>query len=208
MSHIGEMESVLFKPVEGGGYVFQPPSPWLIGGSQRYLVNAAQKDQLLALLATPRPVLRGLAIVAGILIWAVLVATMMWAVSPHENPEAIDIIAMVVLILVPMALAFIFMLRQRMRRLQPLLIGLPRTDERITSREQRQSMADAVSMKRLVMIGGLWTVASVMQGVALVIRNSQHPLFSDAQSFIGLFVVIMAAGLAVRYFWMAIHKRR
>src|SRR5882757_8285065 len=121
MSNVGEIEAVLFKKVEGG-YVFQQPNPWLFGRSSRYVVSEAQKAALLAIITPRRPVLRIAIITVGVLLWAVAVATAVWAFgSGHDNPAAGDFAAIVVLMVVPMLAALIVALQRNLRRMRPIL---------------------------------------------------------------------------------------
>ena len=205
MSNAGEIQSVLFKQVPGG-YVFQQPNPWVLGRSSRYLVNEAQKAALLAIVTPRRPVLRGAVILAGVLLWAVTASLLVWAFSSHDEPTTLDVLAIVVLIVGPMLAALIVALQRNLRRMRSILAGAPRTDERITSGELRRAMADAMSMKRALLIAAIWFFTCLMQVAGLVIRNARHPLFSDAQSFISLFVAIVAAGLVLQYFLIALRK--
>jgi hypothetical protein len=207
MSNVGEIQSVLFKQVPGG-YVFQQPNPWVFGRSSRYLVNEAQKAALLAIVTPRRPVLKGVVILTGVLLWAVAAPTLVWAFSSHDEPTTRDVVATLVLIVVPMLAALIVALQRNLRRMRSVLAGAPRTDERITRGELRQAMADAMSMKRVLLIGGTWTFTCLMQTFGLVIRNARNPLFSDALSFINLFVAVVAAGLAVHYLLIALRKAR
>ena len=205
MSDTAEIEAALFKKV-GNGYVFQAPNPWVFGRSSRYLVTAAQKAELLAIVMPRRPILRVAVITTGILLWAAAASTIVWAVSGHDDPTTSDAFAMLALILVPMFLALIAALRRNLRRMQHILAAAPRTEECITRGEQRQAMANAMSFKRSLMICVLWTAASLLQLSALAIRNAQHPLFSDVQSYLNGFTAIVAAGLAAYYFSLVIRK--
>lgn len=207
MSTAAEIEAVLFKPV-GDRYVFQAPNPWVFGRKSRYLVTEAQKQALLAIVTPRRPVLRIAVITAAILLWTVAVATMCWAVSPHDNPTAIDALAMFVLIVVPIFGALIVALQRNLRRMRPILAGAPRTEERITQSELRQAMAKAMSLRRSLILGAVWTGIGLMQVFNLVIRNGRHPLFSDVQSCLNFLTLIIAAGLAVYYFTVAVRKLR
>ena len=207
MSSAAEIEAVLFKRV-GDRYVFQAPNPWVFGRKSRYLVNDAQKQELLAIVMPRRPVLRIAAIIIGVLLWAVAAATIAWAVSPHAEPTAGDAAAMFVLVLVPIFFALVVALQRNLRRMQPILAGAPRTEERITHHELRQAMTKAMSLRRALLVSVLWAVACGFQVTTLVIRNARHPLLSDAQSYLNLFTATMAAGLFVYYVVVAIRKIR
>ena len=205
MSNVAEIEAVLFKDV-GGGYVFQAPNPWVFGPRSRYLVTAAQKAELLAIITPRRPILRIAVITIGILLWTVAAATIVWAVSSHDDPTASDALAMLVLILAPMLLALIIALQRNLRRMQRVLAAAPRTQERINSGELRQAMANAMSLKRSLLLGAAWTFTCLMQVSILVMRNGRHPLFGDVQSCLNLFTAVVAAGLVAHYVVIAIRK--
>jgi hypothetical protein len=207
MSNVGEIQSVLFKQVPGG-YVFQQPNPRIFGRSSRYLVNEEQKAALLAIVTPRRPVLRGTVILAGVLLWAATASFLVWAFSSHNEPTTLDVVAISVLIVGPMLAALIVALQRNLRRMRSILAGAPRTEERITRGELRRAMADGMSMRRVLLIVAIWSFTGLMQVAVLVIRNARHPLFSDAQSFINLFVVILAAGLVLKYLLIALDKRR
>jgi hypothetical protein len=207
MSDAAEIEAALFKPV-GGGWVFQAPNPWVFGRTSRYLVNDAQKAELLAIVTPRSPTLRIAAITAGILLWAIAASIIVWAVSSHDEPTASDALAIFALIVVPIFLALVFALQRNLRRMQGVLAGAQRTEERITPRELRHAMANAVSLRRSVLIGALWTVTCLFQVSSLVIRNSRHPLFGDVESCLSFITATVAAGLAIHYLRLAIRKLR
>lgn len=207
MSNVAEVEAVLFKRA-AGGYVFQAPNPWVFGRSSRYLVNDAQKAELLAIILPRRPIRRIAAITVGILLWALAASTIVWAVSAHDQPTASDAFAIFALIAVPIFLALLVALQRNLRRMRPVLAGAPRTEERITRRELRAAMANAVSLRRSLSIGALWTTTCLLQIFTLVIRNARHPLFDDVQSYLNFTTAIVAAGLATYYLVLAIRKVR
>ena len=207
MSSAAEIEAVLFKPI-GDRYVFQAPNPWVFGRKNRYLVTDAQKQQLLTIVVARRPILRIVMITLGVLLWAAVAATIVWALSPHADPTTADAVAMFVLILVPIFLALVVALQRNLRRMQPILADAPRTEERITHQELRQAMAKAISPRRAFLLGALWAVACGFQVLTLVIRNTRHPLLSDVSSYLHVFTAIVAAGLVVHYLVIAIRNLR
>jgi len=202
-----EAASVLFKPV-AGGYLFQAPNPWVFGRTSRYLVNEEQRGGILAIVTPPRPILRIAVIIIGVLLWAATAATIVWAVSPHADPKLIDGVAIFALVILPIYAAWVVALQRKLRRMQPFIAGAPRTNMRITNGEMRKAMADAMSTRRVLVYGALWTFTSSTQVFTLVMRNARHPLFSDLQSFVSMLVVVLAAGLAVHYLVVAIRKMR
>jgi hypothetical protein len=207
MSTTSEAASMLFKPV-AGGYVFQAPNSWVFGRPSRYLVNEDQKAAILAIITPRRPILRVAVIAIGVLAWAVAAGTIMWAVSPHADPTTVDGIAIFALVLLPIYAAWVIALQRNLRRMQPFIAHAPRTDMRITSGEMRRALANAISARRALVYAALWSVTSSTQVFSLVVRNARHPLFSDLQSFLNMFTVVVAAGLAIHYLVMAIRKLR
>jgi len=207
MSSVAEIEAVLFKPAVGG-YVFQAPNPWVFGPTSSYIVSATQKAELLGVVRPRRAVLWTAGITIGILLWACLIATAMWAISGHDQPTVIDFAVMSVLILVPIYLAWVIKLQRNLRRMQSIIGAAPRIGERINRREMRQALANAMSLKRTLLIGALWSLSSIAQVSALVVRNARHPLFSDVKSDLNLLAAVVAGGLAVYYLSLAIRKIR
>jgi len=205
MSNAREIESVLFKRVAGGN-VFQAPNPWVFGRTSRHIVSDAQKAALLAIITPRRPVLRIALITAVIVAWAGVAGVIVWALSSHKDATAADVLAIVALVLVPIYLAWVVALQRNLRRMRPILADAPPTQERITNRELRRAMIDAMSMKKALLLAACWTFTSFMQVVILVTRNAHHPLFGDAQSYVALFTGVLATGLAVHYLVLAVRK--
>jgi hypothetical protein len=208
MSNVGEVQSVLFKPVPGG-YIFQQPNPWLFGRSSRYIVDPAQKAAILAIIVPRLPVRRIAVITAAILLWVVVVATLVWAFgSGHDSPTAGDFVAIFGLIVVPLIAAIIAALQRNLRRMRPILAAAPRTDEKITRGELRHAMTNALTFKRALFIGAAWSLTCAMQAFSLFLRNARHPLLGDTQSYVNMFTALVAAGLAVYYLGIAIRTLR
>jgi hypothetical protein len=142
-------KSAFFKKVPGG-WIFRSPNPWVFGDTPHYLVNDAQKAQIAAIVVPRRPVVFAVMLVAGILVWAVVVSTFMWAFSGHEDPTLGDLAKMVVLIIIPMlAILPVAALIQR-HRLAPVLAEAPLTNERISYAELRQNVEAATPLKQLI----------------------------------------------------------
>jgi len=207
MPHTSEAASVLFKRV-AGGYLFQAPNPWVFGRTSRYLVNEEQRAGILAIVTPRRPILRIAVVTIGALLWAASAGTIVWAISPHADPTVIDGVAIFALVLLPIYPAWVIALQRNLRRMQPFIAGAPRTDMRISNGEMRKAMADAMSTRRALVYAALWSFTSATQVFSLVVRNARHPLFSDLQSFVSMFVVVVAAGLVVHYLVIAIRKMR
>ena len=208
MSNVEYIESALFKRV-AGGHVFQAPNPWLFGQSSRYLVNDMQKAQLLAIVTPRRPMLRVALMTAGIALWVVAAAAIVWAFgSRHDQLTGYDIVAMILLIQVPLVLALMLALQHTLRRMQPVLVGAPRTDERISRSELRQAAVKAMTFRATLLIGAAWVIIILVGIFTLVMNSDRHPLFSDAQSFLNVFSVITAVGLAAHFLVIVVRKAR
>lgn len=110
-------------------------------------------------------------ITVGILLWAGAAATIVWAVSSHDEPRASDAFAIVALIVVPMFLALVVALQRNLRRMQRVLAGAPRTEEQIT----RRALANAMSLRRSLLIPVLWTINCLLQ--VSILTNQKRPAF-------------------------------
>jgi hypothetical protein len=146
------IEAVCFKPAAGGGFVFQAPKPWLFGEAHHYLVNEAQKAEILTIIAPNVPAWRRRAIFGAFivtpLLWAIAIATLMWAVMDHDELTGRDKVVMAILILVPLLLAaFVAIVRTeqgKLARLAPLIARLPPTEEQITAADKRRGMTRSI----------------------------------------------------------------
>jgi hypothetical protein len=117
----------MFKPVPGG-YVYRPPTRWIFWRKRFYLVNEAQKEELLSIVAA-----RGLygARVRGYIFLIALVALIFSATmivayaSGHRDPTGLD--AAILLGLVPFYIygALVISIWPITHRLEPILAGLP-----------------------------------------------------------------------------------
>lgn len=144
-------EESAFKPT-AGGYVFQLPSlTWPFGRPAAYLVDEAQKAALAACLRRQRLqtllvmmvfmlISLGLGVVIG-------VSGALARLSPAGF--AAGFIATFLVVIAIALLPYFYALRA----MRPLLAGVPRTDERITTGEQFERLAGAVSPK-LLWLGG------------------------------------------------------
>src|SRR5260370_24932794 len=89
---------VAFKPVPGG-YVYRAPSAWLFGPPNHYLVNEAEKAEILSIMrGSSGPVLwiAGLSSIASIVVGASLLWTYR---SSHSQSTLADIAAWVIMVL-------------------------------------------------------------------------------------------------------------
>jgi hypothetical protein len=201
-----DSKSALFKPASGGGWIFRAPSPWLFGDVPHYLVNDAQKAQIETILE-PRlkPVLLFIVLILAIFVlilailgWVFAGSGLVWALgSGQDNPTAGDIIAMVVLIVTPIAVALPLTEWIQRRRFQPVLKDLPLTTERISLAEVNQNMMNVSTVKQslLTCIG---SVVVCVCGLSVAgMRLAKHG-FLDGQMIVWTFVAIVFGFQAVR----------
>ena len=202
-----QVEAMLFKPTPGG-FIYRAPNPWIFGRADHYVVNESQKTELLGILVAPRPLLRLAVVVAGILLWGAAIGTIGWAFSSHDDPTVGDAVIMIVLTFAAMFLALHLALRHQLRRLQPILASATRTTAAITSSEIRSAVNKTTSFKSAVFAAAMFAVACAAQLFSLYIRDPRHPLFSDAQSDLSVFLVVLSSIMAIRYLGLAIGKMR
>ena len=154
------------------GYVFQSPNPWIFARPRYYLVNDAQKAEiavhlrrwrLFTMMLVPIILLIVTSIAAFVILSpATFVPLFQSAFLKLGIGTFIFLMIVVMTVAVmPLGLAPHIYL---MRALRPLLADAPRTDQRITMREQLPKIAASVSGWVLVagLVGGLCIIAGVL----------------------------------------------
>jgi hypothetical protein len=202
-----QIDAMLFKPAPGG-FIYRAPNPWIFGRADHYIVSEQQKAKLLGMLVAPRPLLRLIVIVVGILLWGAAMATVGQAFSGHEDPTVGDAVIMVLMSFAALFLALNLTLRRKLRRMQPILAAATPTAAAITSGEIQAAMRKTTSFKSAVFVAAMSGFGCAAQIISLVIRNARHPLFGDVQSDMSVFLLVMCAVMAVRYSARAIGKAR
>jgi hypothetical protein len=201
-------KSVLFKPASGGGWIFRAPSPWLFGDVPHYVVNDAQKAQIEAILE-PRlkPALLATVLILAIFAWVFAVAGLVWALgSGQDNLTASEMIAMVVLILAPIAAGLPLAGWIQRRRLQPVLKNLPLTTEHISLAELNQSMKNVSTVKQSLLALIASVVACVGGLSAAGTRLATKHGFLDGQTIVWTLVAIVFGFQAVRWYRIILTK--
>jgi len=187
------------------GWVFRAPVPWIFGRAPHYLVNDEQKDRITATLQPRHPKLTVAIAVVAIIAWAVAVPLMLWALSDHPDPTPRDIVLMVVLSVVPLALAACAFSAIQRYRLAPILSAAPLTTERITYADMRSAMERGTPPRqaRFLWIGS--AVASVAMA-AIVLANvmAKHTMLEVPTVLFG-FLAAINVWQAVR--WYRISRR-
>jgi hypothetical protein len=183
-----ELEEVGFKPT-AGGYVFQTNSRWFIGPRRSYLVTEAQKVEISVCARETMKSVKRFALIAFEVLPLVVVAGGAWLASQRGTllwTVLLEALAMAFVLLLPcMVLVHI----DSMRRLAPLLAGLPRADAGMPVREGDQQFAATISIKLLVaMIGGMaFFLVGTLRDLATAL--GEHDLIDAGMS------ALIAAGL-------------
>jgi hypothetical protein len=201
-------QSALFKPASGGGWIFRAPSPWLFGDVPHYLVNDVQKAQIDTILE-PRlkPVLLASVVILAIFGWVFAASALVWALgSGQDNPSAGDIIAMVVLIVTPLAGALPLAGWIQRHRLQPVLKDLPLTTERISLAEINQSLKNVSTIKQSLQACIVSVFACVAGLSAAGMRLATRHGLLDGQMMVWTFVAIIFGFQVVRWYRIILTK--
>jgi hypothetical protein len=166
---IAAIEAAQFKRVDGG-YVFTAPGALLFGRARRYLVNEAQKADIEARMRRTRRMIVPLAIVFTSLMIIGIAALAVFLLDPGL-PTVTRALFVLVPTVVVMLVAIIPVHIYGARALQPLLVGLPQTSERITLRDRIETMAKATSFRHL--LG--WALFSLVLGGLMVLNLLKNP---------------------------------
>src|SRR5437016_3583003 len=177
-----QIEAVTFQPVPGG-YLYREPFR-RSSKARHYLVSEAQKAQLIALTIPRRPVLFQIALWGTLCAMVALACVAIWLYTGHDNPTALDTIAMVVLTIAQLIIAFAVLRWWKLRRLRPLLATLPLSDLKISQSAMRAAGANAMSGKQLMVAG----VASACAATAALVSG----------------VIQLALRQPIGIFWLAI----
>jgi hypothetical protein len=196
-------EEAAFKPV-AGGYVFQPPSLyWPFARSRGYLVNEAQKAELMACLRRQR---RRIFLLLMVYVFGFGLTVAVGASVSAQLMSPLWFIAIVLVTVLAVVLIAIVPHIYLMRTLRPLIADLPRTDERITLRDQLHSLAAAISGKLLLLGGiggGLMIIGNIVSIVDVIAEGR-----GGSKLFWPIFGVVFGALLASYFAYLALLKAR
>ena len=126
-----------FKQVPGG-YVFRAPNPKVFGRSDHYLVDEAQRDQIVAIMTPRRPGLLLAAWVGGYFL--AVAAGVVWLTVFAPGFPITVLLVLIAGMLLAAILGLHLAARRNLRRLQPILAGARLTDQRITIAEIRLTL--------------------------------------------------------------------
>lgn len=195
-----------FKPT-AGGYVFRCPNPWLFGRWRTYLVDETQKETLaMHLRQRHRLILWLLAIYLSIALVVTVATALIQSLGGPLDPSTAGFLAVIAAALLGMlALALVPHL-YLMRKIEPLLALMQRTDEQTTLREQLFGVAAAISPMNLALggLGGFLVAVANIKSIAEELSEGR----AGSQllwSMIGLLVGVL---LASYFAYLALLKRR
>jgi hypothetical protein len=198
-------EAIMFKKGPDG-YVFRAPNPWVLGRKRFYLVNEAEKTKLLAVITA-----RSQAVFWVTFVTLISASTAAYAYfSGHNNPTTRDFVIMLALLPVWLYAAALVSIRPTARRLQPLLAGLPRTEQRITAADMRRAVRKTVSFRQYFMLG----VSQAIMSVALILlaldktEGGRVSVFEDGGAFIFVFSAVVFVVSALSFLAAALDKAR
>lgn len=200
-----------FKPT-AEGYVFQSPNPWIFARPRYYLVNEAQKAEILVVLGRWRLMLMISVLIIFALLGSFLAfvtlspATFVRLIRPAlqfgSGPFSVLLFALLMLCVAPLLAVPQIYLKRGVRA---PLASAPRTNERITMAEQLPKIAGAMSGKILVLglVGGLCLVGA---GLMMLIEA-----YAEGHLFRGLLFpslpTFVLGGLSTGYFVYLIRLR-
>jgi hypothetical protein len=190
-----------FKPV-AGGYVAKLPGRHFLGHTQSYLVNEAQKTQIVAVLWRQRimmlcalPICMALGGVFGR-------SVAMWYLTPGADAVPAGGLALMLALLlgvVPVGYA--------RNRLRPLLATLQTTDQGISIREQIDTIARRLSA-RVILIGLFYGLGMVLGGIIMVSDAIQAQRPPGLPLTFYVFSVGAGVALTAYFAWLIVLRTR
>lgn len=190
-----QIAAAMFKPVPGG-YVFREPYRWPFRQSAHYLVNEAQKDQLIAMTVPKRPILWQISIWGTLCLMVAVAGIAVWACTRHDDPTLIDTIGMIVLTFVQVIVALSILRWRKLRRIRPLLASLQTTDLKITRSDMQHQTTNAMSIRQLILVGAI----NVMTCSSLLISAMIFLLLGRSVGFFYLGGGLLFGTLAIVYY--------
>jgi hypothetical protein len=174
-------ERQMFKPTTGG-YIFQPPPPTRFHHTQSYVVDEAQKEEIQAItrrgrtfwMRTVTLTAMALAVAAGVLI------------DKRGGPFWLAIFVGVCFWLIAQVLGMALALHLKLRQLEPVLAGLPRSDERLFPAFDRSPAPRYIA---------IWCA---LFAFLLGQRFEQYPPFTDLLTTLCLAALVLNLFLAFR----------
>jgi tetratricopeptide (TPR) repeat protein len=204
-----QVRSLLFKQV-ADGYVFRAPNPRVFGPSDHYLVNEPQRDEIVAIITPRRPLLLLAAWTGGFFLALGAAVVSLLAFMP-DYPATVFVVLTVAMLLAVIP-ALHLSASRKLRRLQPILAGVPQTDQRITIAEIRQALNQRLSypqLRRAAISNAIACVASAAGAALLIYFRKQHASFlSDPLWLLFGFNAVIFGFSSVSSFRSALQKTK
>jgi hypothetical protein len=192
----GSIYDGLFKETPGG-YLFRAPNPWLFGAGKHYLANEAQRAEILELGRVRHPGLRSRVCFGN------------HCLPPRQYAPRLSSLgtrrAIAILTSASLLTSLLTVTRLRLRRLHPILMRLPRSEERLTLRDIQATQLQAISLKKLLLLGAVLTASAVVQAICLAfiigmdVGARRHLSFGSSQ-VLSVCLVLLQGGVAALYF--------
>jgi hypothetical protein len=180
----GYLNTQMFKAVPGG-YIFQLPPPTRFHHTQAYVVNDAQKYDIQAISRRGRTFwLRTVTLTALALAFG-----SGFLIRTYEAPFWLALFLGCCVWLIAQVLGTVLAHHVRLRQLEPVLAGLPRSDERLFPEFDRKQLLFGAPSPRYIAI---WCA---LFGFLLGERFDQQLPFMDVTS------TVLLAALAINLFW-------
>jgi drug/metabolite transporter (DMT)-like permease len=198
-------EAIMFKTVPDG-YLFRAPNPWVFGRARFYLVNEAQKAELLAIITARSQLVFWIGLVALIGAGTAAIAYG----SGHDNLTAGDVVIMLALLPVWIYAALLVPIGSTARRLQPLLAGLPQTDQRITALDLRRALRKTISFGQYIALG----VSQAIMSAAFIVLVWQKTdggrvsIFQDGGVLVFALVAVVFVVSSISFLAAAMSKAK
>jgi hypothetical protein len=202
-------ETLWFKPVPEG-YVFQAPNPWIFARRQRFfLVDEAQKAQLLAVLtARSQSAALTIRILSFLAMFGASGAAIAFIAGGGDHSLA-AFSAILIAMLVSMYLAFLIAAGPT-RRVQPLLSGLSPTDQRITAADRRAIAAKQIWLPSRLILVAIHMILSAMFFVQAAQKTGGNPanILHNVSTFCSAFAACCFAFSSISLLISALRARK
>ena len=201
-----KLSAILFKAVPGG-YVYRAPKAWIVGRGEHYFVTEAQKSEIIALSESPRFIVMFSWMMGLILVGLTAAFTLIWYRHSYQFPDLTSVDQAIILVatIVALASAIIMTTRPQIKRLQPLLAKLPKSDLRLSREDLRRAIMEANSSQQLNKQAWICSFCAGMSMLQLYTRPLAH--MGDFLSILFIVSACSCAASAIILFRQAWMKK-
>jgi hypothetical protein len=190
-----QANEVAFKAVDGG-CVFQSPNPWIFARPRYYLVSEEKKAEISQVLGRWRR-LFVLSSASCLLFCFAATAFLLMLIRLWPGIAGLGLPLFIPLIILVCSTSVVVPQAYLTRRLRPLLADAPRTNERITVREQLAKAAMSLS-SRLLTVGLVAGLIATAAGLLLLLGTV---LLKDlGEGLIGALIISIGSAMLTAYF--------